>query len=152
MVAWRTPTAGPPLFLSCSGCSDGLWLVIEKNPPCGCREGDFFCNSKFKIQNSKFKIDLRRSAKIGRTLDRVDTDKEIRSISRKIFGRLFIKSRREKSDVSRKEQPRRMSRDIMLLLLPKVAQKHRTASLSGAECAKSKTNAVGGQSIWRLCF
>ena len=29
----------------------------------------------------------------------------------------------------------------MLLLLPKVAQKHRTASLSGAECAKSKTNA-----------
>ena len=30
----------------------------------------------------------------------------------------------------------------MLLLLPKVAQKHRTASLSGAECAKSKTNAT----------
>ncbi|MBQ2248049.1 MAG: hypothetical protein II323_04740, partial [Tidjanibacter sp.] len=32
---------------------------------------------------------------------KADTDKEIRSISIKIFGRLFIKSRRNKSDVSR---------------------------------------------------
>ena len=72
----------------------------------------------------------------------------------KVFGEAFLqKASKKRSDGSRKEENRDECRgDDKLLLLPKVAQKHRTASLSGAECAKSKTNAVGGQSIWRLCF
>ena len=60
----------------------------------------------------------------------------------KVFGEAFYKKLRRKQATSVAEENRDECRgDYKLLLLPKVAQKHRTASLSGAECAKSKTNA-----------
>jgi hypothetical protein len=45
--------------------------------------------------------------------DKADTDEEIRSISRKIFGRLFIKSRKEKERrMSRKKQATAVAQKI----------------------------------------